>query len=77
VQIQEGLLADRGQARLIAEVSVLPRFERSYSFLELLQYLDGVGFEIHQVLTANRDPQGLIRFLDVAFVPKRERTGRR
>jgi FkbM family methyltransferase len=61
---------------LIAEISVLPRFERSYSFLELLQYLDGAGFEIHRVLTANRDPQGLIRFLDVAFVPKRERTGR-
>lgn len=62
---------------VIAEVSVLPRFERGYSLLEAIQYLDEVGFEIGQVLTANRDPKGLIRFLDVAFVPKRERAGRR
>jgi FkbM family methyltransferase len=61
---------------VIAEVSVLPRFERSYTFLELLQYLDGVGFAIDRVLTANRDRQGLIRFLDLAFVPKRERASR-
>jgi FkbM family methyltransferase len=61
---------------VIAETSVLPRFERSYSFLELLQYLDQAGFEVHGVVSAQADPQGLIRYLDVAFVPKRERAAR-
>jgi hypothetical protein len=55
---------------------VLPRFERSYSFLELLQYLDQAGFEVHGVVSAQADPHGLIRYLDVAFVPKRERAAR-
>jgi FkbM family methyltransferase len=57
---------------VIAEVSVLKRFERSYSLFELLQHLDRAGFELHRVLTASRDAEGLIRYLDVAFVPRRE-----
>lgn len=57
---------------LVAEVSVLQRFERSYSPFELHQHLERAGFELHRVLTASRDPEGRIRYLDVAFVPRRE-----
>lgn len=73
----------RGSTRILSETellitgaSMLPGTERSYSFLDLLQYLDRAGLEPHRVLTASADSLGLIRSFDVAFVRKSERASR-
>lgn len=60
---------------VIMEASVQGRFEGSYSFLELLEEMNGLGFEIGNVLGYYADPSRLVRFLDLVFVPKGARSG--
>lgn len=52
---------------IFVEASVLKRFHDSYTFYELMSFLRTNGFDIFQVLTANKDKRGLIRFMDILF----------
>lgn len=52
---------------VMAEVSVMRRFEESYSFTELLRYLERYNFRPTRILTAPVDSNGLIRFVDMLF----------
>jgi FkbM family methyltransferase len=53
---------------VIAETSVQRRFEKSYTLLELLTHMDASGFDVGSILTANKDANGVIRFMDVLFI---------
>lgn len=52
---------------VLAEVSVMKRFEDSYEFLDLCNYMAENGFRMHYLLTANRNNQGVIPFVDLLF----------
>lgn len=56
-------------AFVVCEASVLERFEGSYRFEELVCFMREHGFGVGAVLAADRDPQGRIRFVDLAFLP--------
>ena len=52
---------------IIVEVSILKRFNNSYEFFDIVNYLKSNGFSLHQILTANKDNQGLVRYCDLLF----------
>lgn len=52
----------------ICEVSVQKRFENSYSFNELIDYLYCNSFEVKCILGSLPDRDGIVRLLDIAFV---------
>jgi len=52
---------------VLAEVSVMKRFEQSYEFLDLCNYMAEHGFGIDYLLTANRNNQDVIPFVDILF----------
>jgi FkbM family methyltransferase len=56
-------------AFVVCEASVLERFAGSYRFEDLVLFMRDAGFTVDSVLSAERDPAGRIRFLDLAFVP--------
>lgn len=56
-------------AFVVCETSVLRRFEDSYRFEELVCFMRDHGFGVGAVLGAEPDPQGRVRFLDLAFLP--------
>lgn len=56
-------------AFVVCETSVLKRFEDSYRFEDLVCFMRDQGFGVGAVLAADADPQGRIRFLDLAFLP--------
>ena len=53
----------------MCETSVLERFEGSYRFEELICFMRDQCFGVGAVLSAEPDPAGRVRFLDVAFLP--------
>ena len=58
---------------VIAEVSILKRFESSYTFAEFISEMAARGFEVFDVLQVVRpDPSGT-RYVDLAFVNSRRR----
>jgi FkbM family methyltransferase len=65
----------RGAAKTLAssvfaiiETSVQRRFERSYGFLEFLNEMHQRGFDVANILSAKRDKNGLVRFMDILYV---------
>lgn len=69
-----GLLRDT--EFVIAEVSILKRFEASYTFAEFIAEMAARGFEVFDVLQVVRpDPSGT-RYVDLAFVNSRRRPAR-
>jgi len=52
---------------VICEVSVKRRFFDSYTFEDLIQFMSESSFRVDSVLSAPRDPQGVCRFLNLAF----------
>jgi len=57
---------------IIAEVSVFKRFEESYTFLELINEMHDRGFQVFNILGANPDSEGRVRYMDVLFVRKNQ-----
>lgn len=55
---------------VIVETSVLKRFEGSYRFFELTDFMRSQDFDLYQVLSAEPDPRGLIRYCDLLFARK-------
>lgn len=54
---------------LIIEASVAKRFEGGYSFADIIQELDGMGFRLFEILKACRTGKPGIIFLDAVFKP--------
>lgn len=54
-------------AFVVCEASIARRFENSYRFEELVGFMAEHGFTVHSLLTAERDGNGIIRFVDIAF----------
>lgn len=54
---------------VIAEVSVLKRFKGSYTFSELIRYMDDRAFAVTDLLDYRRVDAVGTRFLDLVFVP--------
>ena len=52
---------------IIAEVSVLPRFQGSYRFAEMIAELDAKGFEVCDILDIGRADSSPVTFLDLVF----------
>jgi FkbM family methyltransferase len=52
----------------IIETSVQNRFEGSYGFLEFLNEMHRRGFGVANVLSAKRDQQGLVRYMDILYI---------
>jgi hypothetical protein len=53
---------------IIAEVSVLPRFEGGYTFFDFISALHEEGFFLSDVLRVARSPRGFgVMFLDALF----------
>lgn len=63
-------------AFVICEASVQERFEDSYRFEDLVCHMRDQGFGVRAVLSAERDNQGLIRFVDVVFTPRPDDSAR-
>jgi FkbM family methyltransferase len=55
---------------LIAEVSVLRRFQSSYSFAALIAELDSLGFETCDILDIGRADSSHVTFFDLVFQRK-------
>ncbi len=53
---------------LVLEVSVVKRFEGSYTCRELFEFLQLQGFLLHTCLSASVDGQGVCRVIDAVFV---------
>ena len=52
---------------VITEASVMKRFEESYEFSELLNYMENCGFGLRNMLAAPVDKRGMIRVADLLF----------
>jgi FkbM family methyltransferase len=57
---------------VVCEVSVRKRFFDSYTFEELIRFMSESAFRVDSVLSAPTDPQGVCRFLNMAFTRSRE-----
>lgn len=57
---------------VIAEVSVLPRFEGGYAFAEFVAAMDEAGFAARDFLGIGRAPSGDVTFTDLLFRRKEE-----
>ncbi len=55
---------------VICEASVRERFEGSYRLEELVCFMKSCGLGVESVMTAERDGNGVIRFVDLVFVPR-------
>ena len=55
---------------VITETSVQARFVGSYRFEELLVAMTERGFRVANILSAEPDGAGLVRSLDLLFVPR-------
>ena len=53
---------------VICEVSVLERFENSYKFEDVINFMKQQSFTVNSILSAFPDNQGRIRYLNVGFV---------
>jgi FkbM family methyltransferase len=58
-------------AFVVTEANVAERFEGSYRLDELVSFMRDHGFGVTNALSAHRDPNGLVRFLDLVFQPVR------
>lgn len=56
---------------LMLEVSVIKRFEASYSCTELMQFLQQQGFVLFTCLSASVDTEGYCRVIDAIFINSR------
>ena len=56
---------------IIAEVSVLPRFQGSYDFAEFIGELDARGFELCDILDIGRADSSHVTFLDLVLQRKK------
>lgn len=56
---------------VVCEASVLARFDQNYRLDDLVMIMREAGFGVGAVLSAYRDAAGLIKFIDVAFLPTR------
>jgi hypothetical protein len=53
---------------VIAELSVMRRYEDSYSFADFVRLMDDRGFAMHDILDAQKiGPSHAIMFIDVLF----------
>ena len=52
---------------VITETSVMKRFEDSYTYNELVRFMEQNGFAIHCFLSAGTDPNGMVRMVDILF----------
>ncbi len=57
-------------AFVIAETSVQERFDGSYRFFEFVSEMESLGFKIGNILTAHPDRNGIVRFMDILYLPK-------
>jgi FkbM family methyltransferase len=55
---------------VIMEVSVQERFVGSYRFETIIAAMQQAGFQVGNILSAKPDGRGLVRFLDILFVPR-------
>ena len=53
---------------VICEVSVLERFENSYKFEDVINFMQEHKFRVRYILSAFPDNRGKIRFLNIGFV---------
>ena len=53
---------------VIAEVSVSPRFEGSYTFAEFIALMDSRGFRLDDILDGQKTIRGPTRYIDGMFV---------
>jgi FkbM family methyltransferase len=53
---------------VICEVSVLERFENSYKFEDVINFMKQQKFTVNCILSAFPDNQGRIRYLNIGFV---------
>lgn len=60
---------------VIAEVSLLPRFARGYSFAEFIAKMDGFGFGVCDILGIGRAPTSDVAFVDALFTPLKSSDG--
>lgn len=56
-------------AFVISEVSVQKRFGDSYSFEELVGFMNERGFRVAEILEAPPNAEGRIMYVDIAFLP--------
>lgn len=54
---------------IVCEASVAKRFEDSYSFSELIQFMAENGFRLSNILRFNVGSNGVVRMVDVLFEP--------
>ena len=55
---------------VICEASIQERFKNSYRFEDLVCFMRSHGFGVEAILTAERDSNNIIRFVDIIFVPR-------
>jgi len=53
---------------VITETSVQKRFEESYRFADLVCYMRDQGFSVSNILSAEADGSGLVRYMDILFI---------
>ncbi|UHD15467.1 FkbM family methyltransferase [Thiocapsa bogorovii] len=53
---------------VLAEVSVSSRFIGSYRFEELINYMSNSGYQVRSILSAPKNNEGTIRYVDALFV---------
>ncbi|MET4024133.1 FkbM family methyltransferase [Bradyrhizobium barranii] len=55
---------------IVAEVSLVKRFQKSYQTSEILNWLQERGFQIFQIIDCVADSQGIFRYADFIFARK-------
>lgn len=56
----------------ILECSVRKRFKASYEFDDVICFMREHGLKVHSVLWSHPDRKGIVRYIDVAFVPRQD-----
>ena len=62
----------RNASFVITECSVKERFHGSYRFEELISFMNELDFCVEYIISARPDQRGVIRILDIAFVPNKK-----
>lgn len=52
---------------VVAEISILKRFYNSYTFNEIIAWMEANGFDVFQILDSTPDGRGYFRHADVLF----------